>query len=344
MYRVVLKPFAAMAIASCIISPTHAVEVYLFKGAGDFSFVNDNLHFSRGLNKIADTLNAEGIHAEVRRFGAVEDALATIRRRKPESVAFIGHSMGALASLAIARNLKGEGIRIAYMGLIDIPGPVGVAGDNVEKVENYFSINPVYGKLTNVNTHRDAKNVHVFGYIHNRMDDSPKVQEGMLTAIREIQATENQLEQEAKPEVVYAGLPKPAYQPNLIQAQTDGGTSHGTGTIGLGTAQEDIPEYVQPDPKVYNAETIQPYTLPTAEVGAATQPVTDSRDPLLTDANQTTKIEQSSKVDPVTTASVRRPRLVDKGRAILHRAGNFVRRLNRNRNSRADAFAPQPDR
>ena len=64
--------------------------------------------------------------------------------------------------------MREEGIRVAYMGLIDIPGPVGVAGDNVEWVENYYSINPVYGRLTNVATHPKAKNIHVGGYIHNR--------------------------------------------------------------------------------------------------------------------------------------------------------------------------------
>ena len=344
MCRVVLKHVAAMAIASCLISPVHAVEVYLFKGAGDFSFVNDNMHFSRGLNKIADTLNAEGIHAEVRRFGAVEDALATIRRRKPESVAFIGHSMGALASLAMARNLKGEGIRIAYMGLIDIPGPVGVAGDNVEKVENYYSINPVYGKLTNVNTHPDAKNIHVFGYIHNRMDDSPKVQEGMLAAIRQIHASENQLEPETQPDVLYVGNPQTVDQPNVIQADTGVAVQPATGVVGQTPAQQTIPAYVQPDPKVYNADEIQPYTLPSVEVGAGTQPVTDSGDPLLPGNSQAAEIEPPRKVDPVTTASVKRPRIIERGRAILHRAGDFVRRLNGNRNRRANAFAPQSDR
>ena len=120
MYRVILKSAAAVATVFCLSSPAKAVEVYMFKGAGDFSFVNDNLHFSRGLNKMADTLNAEGIHAEVRRFGATEDALRTIRKRKPSSIAIIGHSMGALASMSIARQLKAEGVRIAYMELIDL--------------------------------------------------------------------------------------------------------------------------------------------------------------------------------------------------------------------------------
>ncbi|MEL7429818.1 MAG: thioesterase domain-containing protein [Pseudomonadota bacterium] len=190
MFRVILKSAAFLAAFSGLASQASAVEVYMFKGAGDFSFVNENMHFSLGLNDMADTLNAEGIHTEVRRFGAIEDALATIRKRKPKTIAFVGHSMGALASMAMARNLKDEGVDIVYMALLDIPGPVGVAGENVRKVENYFTINPVYGKLTNVRSHPDAKNIHVAGYIHNHLDDAPKVKRGILKAIRDIHARE----------------------------------------------------------------------------------------------------------------------------------------------------------
>lgn len=199
MFRVILKSAAVMAALAGFCAKANAVEVYMFKGAGDFSFVSENMHFSLGLNKMADTLNAEGIHAEVRRFGAVEEALATIRKRKPKSIAFVGHSMGALASMAIARNLKDEGVNIVYMALLDIPGPVGVAGDNVAKVENYFTINPVYGRLTNVNSHPDAKNIHVPGYIHNRLDDAPRVQKGILQAIRTIHAEEQNSGQDEQP-------------------------------------------------------------------------------------------------------------------------------------------------
>ncbi|PCI05516.1 MAG: hypothetical protein COB78_02660 [Hyphomicrobiales bacterium] len=170
--------------------PAAAVEVYFFKGAGDFSFINKDLHFSRGLERMADALNKEGIHAEVRRFGATADALRTIRARKPQSVAFIGHSMGALASMTMAKRMKALGIRVAYVGTIDIPGPIGTAGKNVEWAENYFSVFPVYGKLTNAKTHPKAKNIYVFGQIHTTMDDSKKVRQGVLAAIREIDGKE----------------------------------------------------------------------------------------------------------------------------------------------------------
>ncbi|MEO0327537.1 MAG: thioesterase domain-containing protein [Pseudomonadota bacterium] len=205
MFRVILKGLAGLTLASCLSLPAQAVEVYMFKGAGDFSFVNENMHFSLGLVKMSKVLNKEGIHSEVRRFGAVDDAYNTIMRRKPKSIALIGHSMGALASMSLARRLKTSGIRISYMGLIDIPGPVGVAGNNVEWAENYFSINPVYGRLTNTRSHPKAKNIHVAGYIHNRMDDSPKVQNGMLKAVRAVHAAENRQQPEI-PETRHAVL------------------------------------------------------------------------------------------------------------------------------------------
>ena len=192
MFRVILRSAALFAALTGFSNSAFALEVYMFKGAGDFSFVSENMHFSRGLNKMAETLKAEGIHAEVRRFGAIDDAMTAIRKRKPKTIAFVGHSMGALASMAMARNLKNSGVEIVYMALLDIPGPVGVAGENVGKVENYFTINPVYGKLTNVRSHPNAQNIHVPGYIHNRLDDAPRVQNGILKAIREIHALEQQ--------------------------------------------------------------------------------------------------------------------------------------------------------
>ena len=95
--------FATFLMGMFVTSPAAAVEVYFFKGAGDFSFIDKDLHFSRGLERMADTLKKEGIHTEVHRFGATADAMRTIRARRPKSVAFVGHSMGALASMSMAK-------------------------------------------------------------------------------------------------------------------------------------------------------------------------------------------------------------------------------------------------
>ena len=190
MSRVTLTLSAALLAGTVFVSPAKAVEVYLFKGAGDFSFINKNMHFSRGLDRIAEELNAQGIRAEVRGFAQTGEALRLIKKRRPKSVAFVGHSMGALASMSMARQMKSLGIRVAYVGTLDIPGPVGTAGGNVDWAENYFSITPIYGLLTNVSSHKKAKNIHVFG-THTTMDDSKKVRRGVIAAIRQIHAAEN---------------------------------------------------------------------------------------------------------------------------------------------------------
>jgi len=232
MYRVALRFLAKLALSAAVtipfVSPSQAVEVYLFRGAGDFSFVNHHLQFSKGLDEIAATMNGEGIHAEVRRFEAIGDALTTIRKRKPSSVAFIGHSMGALASMNMARKMREAGIRVAYIGLIDIPGPVGVAGNNVEWAENFYSIHPVYGRFTNTKSHPRAENIHVSGFIHNRMDNSPFVQKRLLDAVRQVHNEEQRKLQEQQrlqrqPQLVetyqqpvYTPAPAPVYAPQPL--------------------------------------------------------------------------------------------------------------------------------
>lgn len=177
-------------IAISASSPSLAVEVYLFKGAGDFSFINKGLHFSRGLDSMAKSLNAKGIRAEVRGFAQAEEIFRLIKKRRPKSVAFVGHSMGALASMSLARRMKSEGIRVAYVGTLDIPGPIGTAGSNVSRAENYYSMTPIYGLLTNTRSHKSAKNIYVLG-THTTMDDTTKVKKGVLSAIFKIHAAES---------------------------------------------------------------------------------------------------------------------------------------------------------
>ncbi len=312
MYRVILPIAAGITAVALSIQPVQAVEVYLFKGAGDFSFVNENLHFSRGLQRIAETLNSEGIHSEVRRFSAVGDALATIRSRRPESVAFIGHSMGALASLSMARQMREEGIRVAYIGLIDIPGPVGVAGDNVEWAENYYSIYPVYGRLTNADTHSNAHNIHVFGQIHTTMDDSRKVRNGMLSALRQIQADE--LNSAPQPGVLMVDNIPVQPQPN--------------GTVGLPPIDAN-PQYTQQvvnQPLVYDQTTdLQPIALPSVggQAGVVSQPI---------------PLEQDPGIDRTTTASVVVGKVVDKGRSLIGKVRGYLARLNQSRMERAQSY------
>lgn len=260
MLRVLLQS-AAVAAMTCFSMSAQAVEVYMFKGAGDFSFVNENMHFSRGLNKMSEQLAAEGIRSEVRRFGAMDQALKLIRERKPRSIALVGHSMGALASMSLARSLKADGIHIAYMALLDIPGPVGTAAGNAAWVENYYTINPVYAKLTNVRSHPRAENINVMGYIHNRLDDAPRVQNGIMAAIREVHAVE-QRELAPQPETLFVET-QPLVQPEPADIQQQ-------------AYQQVTPQTPQLVPQTAAQSQIQPYELPSVNAQPVVDPVTTS--------------------------------------------------------------------
>ena len=321
MFRVILRSAATIATTGFLIFPAKAVEVYLFKGAGDFSFVNENMHFSRGLERIAEQMNAEGIHAEVRRFGAIDDALRTIRKRKPESVAFIGHSMGALASMNMARKMREEGIRVAYIGLIDIPGPVGVAGDNVEWAENFYSIHPVYGRFTNVNSHPRAENIHVGGYIHNRMDDSPEVQQRLLSAIRQVHASE-QIEAPLVTPVPTPASPTPVAQPQIQHVQA-----------------VEQPQIIAPSQDVQtfapeNSDVALTYTPPAPDSPYQLPSVRPQMDVGVADPSASYATPQDSPgqlVDPVTTATVVSPVEANEDESLFRRVGRFLRERARER-------------
>ena len=187
MYRVALAVVAqcvALFFVVAFPSNARAVEAYIFRGAGDFSFIAKPLTFSEGMDRLADKLNASGIHAEVYRWQAIEWAWRDIMNRKPDAVAIMGHSMGALTAIALANRLKGTGIRVAYLGLIDIPGPIGGTPSNVEVAENFYHAFPVYGLLPVTAGHKGIiKNEYVWGNIHITMDNSRRVHDSMISAI-----------------------------------------------------------------------------------------------------------------------------------------------------------------
>ena len=174
MYRVLLKTGTLLGVLISLAQPASAVEVYLFRGAGDFSFLNKNLHFSRGIDKMARKLNEVGIHSRSTRWENTAGIYREIKNRRPQSVAFIGHSMGALAAMGMAKRMRKLGIRVAYVGLIDIPGPIGGVGRNVELAENFYHAFPVYGMLAKPKKppRHYFTNHYVFGQIHVSMDDS----------------------------------------------------------------------------------------------------------------------------------------------------------------------------
>lgn len=327
MYRVLLKSAVCLAALSVFTAPAKAVEVYMFKGAGDFSFVNENMHFSLGLNKMADALNAEGIKTEVNRFGAMDRVLQDIRQRKPRQIALVGHSMGALASMAMARNLKGSDIEIVYMALLDIPGPVGIAGDNVEWVENYYTINPVYARLTNVRSHPKAENIHVSGYIHNRLDDAPKVQNGVLAAIREVHARDAEPLVPEQPETLYVQQPVTQPDPQTTASVEQRLQVPEAQPQSVGVGPQPVPAYQPPQPQAQIVQPVQPQAAPLQPLATGDPYALPSVRPQASVGIEPYGLssEPQPAIDPVTTASTPQPSIVDSGRSLLSKAGSFLR-------------------
>ena len=192
MYRVALAMAAALLSAVWFSRPAYAVEAYIFRGAGDFSFIADGLTFSNGMNRLTKELRDSGIYAKVYRWEAGEIAYRDIMSRHPDSVALMGHSMGTLTSLALAKQLQGSGIRVAYMGLIDIPGPGAIVPDNVEWAENFYHAFPVFGQITAGKGHKGfVSNRYVFGQIHITMDKAKLIHNAMISAIWQADAREH---------------------------------------------------------------------------------------------------------------------------------------------------------
>jgi pimeloyl-ACP methyl ester carboxylesterase len=186
MYRVarlLAAPLAALFLFCALPGLAHAVEAYIFRGAGDFSFINKNLTFSDGMDRLGEKFVAAGMYAQTYRWQAGDRAYRDIMQRKPEAVALMGHSMGALTAITLAGRLKGSGINIAYLGLIDIPGPANMAPDNVMLAENFFHAFPVYGRLiAGPDSNTIIRNEMIHGQIHVTMDNAPEIHNAMLAS------------------------------------------------------------------------------------------------------------------------------------------------------------------
>ena len=76
MLRYFLKSMLLVSTLLSTVIPAKAVEVYLFRGAGDFSFIADRLTFSQGMDDLRDKIRDTGIHADVYRWQNAVGALA----------------------------------------------------------------------------------------------------------------------------------------------------------------------------------------------------------------------------------------------------------------------------
>jgi pimeloyl-ACP methyl ester carboxylesterase len=187
LYRVAPRMLArllALVVLAGLAKPAFAMEAVLFRGAGDFSFIGEGLTFSNGMDRLGEKLTAAGVPATVYRWQAVDWAYRDLMKKRPDAVMIMGHSMGALSTVTLAAKLKGSGIRVAYIGTIDIPGPTAIAPSNVEVAENFYHAFPVYGLLSGGSGFRGKlSNTYVFGQIHITMDKSDKVHNAALAFV-----------------------------------------------------------------------------------------------------------------------------------------------------------------
>jgi thioesterase domain-containing protein len=221
-YRVALAlaaQLAALFISLVTITPAQALEAYLFRGAGDFSFIGKGLTFSNGMDRLGEKLTAAGVPAIVYRWEAVDWAYRDIMKRRPDAVMIMGHSMGALSTITLANRLKGSGIRVAYIGTIDIPGPAAMTPANVEVAENYYHAFPVFGQLAKPRGH--AGTVHnelVWGQIHITMEKSKVVHNAALNFVSRNRAAEQTMQ----------AYSQDAPQSTDVMAQVDAALTTGT--------------------------------------------------------------------------------------------------------------------
>jgi pimeloyl-ACP methyl ester carboxylesterase len=139
--------------------------------------------FSTGLDAVADTLNAKGIHAEV--VGhlawktAADDILRARAQGKTDSIVLVGHSQGANNVIDMARVLEAQNVPVALLVTL-APYRQDPVPANVMRAINYYqsggwgaplTAGPGFrGKLSNVDVAEDSTVSHI------NIDKSARIQ------------------------------------------------------------------------------------------------------------------------------------------------------------------------
>ena len=203
MFRLLKKITAVMSLGTVLMTGSaisaNAMDVYLFRGLA-------GVPFSVGLDDLEDKITASGIHAETWPYGAWHQVYSKILRRGVKEVALVGHSMGALSALSLTEKLKKSGIRVVYLGLIDIPGTKKTPPRNASWSEAYLSGQPGFSLLRhNPRDQNLVVNTRVSRTVHITIDDSTRVHDAIISAVWLADAS---IHQSAKTATAYAANTK----------------------------------------------------------------------------------------------------------------------------------------
>ncbi len=180
MNRLLKNIVAALSLATAFATATTsamAMDVYLFRGLA-------GVPFSVGLDALEDKLKSHGIRAETHPHTAWQQIYSKIKKRGVREVAFVGHSMGTLSAISLTQKLRGSGVRVAYLGLIDIPGSGKSVPKNASWAEAYVSSQPGFSLLkVNPRNKNLIVNTRVPKTVHITIDDSNRVHDAIISAV-----------------------------------------------------------------------------------------------------------------------------------------------------------------
>src|SRR6478735_5152055 len=117
-WSVALQPVSAASGVDGVVPATPVVaaaaqrgEVYLLRGFADV--------FSRGLDEVAENLDADGVDAHVVSHVQWRMVLRDILRDRaqfgPRPIVLVGHSLGANAAIQVAEELRKRNIAVRYL-------------------------------------------------------------------------------------------------------------------------------------------------------------------------------------------------------------------------------------
>jgi pimeloyl-ACP methyl ester carboxylesterase len=141
-------------------------RVYLLRG-----FMNV---FSLGMDQLADELRRRGIDAVVANHTLsvvyANEAIRDCRAGLINSIAIVGHSLGATAGIGMADQIGQAGLKVGLVVTIDPINPTAAPG-NVKALKNFYDSDGVgktvqggqgfHGSVQNIDVKRDPGTGHV---------------------------------------------------------------------------------------------------------------------------------------------------------------------------------------